>query len=173
MTEENAIEPVTRPFLERLIGALKLDPTVFEEVEHDEGALPQAAGVVALAAVARALTGGGVVAGFVAGFVGWVVATALIWLIGVRIFKHTSDFLELLRTLGFASAPQIVLVLVALPLGPLSALIALAVLAFSIAAFVIAVRQALDVTTGRALLVCVLAFVLNVAVGFVLAGLGL
>jgi hypothetical protein len=175
MTEEQVSVPASRSFLERLVAALKLDPTVFEEVEHDESALPQAAAVVALAALARALMGagvegaGGMVSGLVAGFVGWLVATALVWFVGVRMFKHTSDFGELLRTLGFASAPQIALVLAVLPLGPLRALLMLAVFAFAIAAFVIAVRQALDVTTGRALIVCVLALILNVAVGFVLA----
>ncbi len=168
---------VTRSFVERLIGALKLDASVYEEVEHDPQALGQAAGVVALASLARGLASagvagaGGVFGGILAGFVGWVLGTLIIWLIGVQMFRHSSDFPELLRTLGFASAPQIALVVAILPLGPLSALIALAVLGVSIAAFVIAVRQALDVTTGRAVFVCVLALMANLSLGIIFAPL--
>ena len=44
-----------RSFGERLVGAIKLDATVYEEVEHTPDAMGQAAGVVALAVVARSL----------------------------------------------------------------------------------------------------------------------
>jgi hypothetical protein len=152
-----------RSFGERLIGALKLDASVYDEVEHDPDALGQAAGVVALAAVAAALgslpVGGGraLLLTLVSSFVGWLLGTAIIWGIGVKAMGHTSDYPELLRTLGFASAPQILLVLSILPLGPLRIVLSLAVFALTLVAFVVAVRQALDVSTGRAVGVCLLA----------------
>ena len=82
--------------------------------------------------------------------------------------KHTSDYKELLRTLGFASAPQVLLVLSGIP--AVGGLIGLAAWLWSLAAFVVAVRQALDITTGRSVVVCILAVVLNMAcvVGLVL-----
>jgi hypothetical protein len=88
--------------------------------------------------------------------------------VGVYFMEHTSNYRELLRTLGFASAPQLLLVLRGIPL--LGGLIALAAVLWGLAAWVVAVRQALDVSTGRAVLVCVLAVVVNVAcmVGLVL-----
>ena len=153
-----------RSFGERLLGALRLDATVYEEVEHTPDALGQAAGVVALAALARALGVSGdagliegLIGELVGGFMGWLFGAAVIWLIGVKILKHTSDFQELLRSLGFASAPQLLYVLGALPLGPLAPVLVLAVLVLGVFAWVIAVRQALDVTTGRSVGICVLA----------------
>jgi hypothetical protein len=166
-----------RSFGQRLLAAFKLEADLYEEVEHDPGALAQAAGVVALAAVARGLVFmdapgfGGLLGGIVGGFVQWFVGTALIWAVGVWWFEYTSDYPELLRTLGFASAPQLLYVIAVIPLGPIQVIVALAVAALSVAAWVIACRQALDVTTGRALFVCVLALLLSIGLGIVFGGL--
>jgi hypothetical protein len=159
-----AYDGPARSFGERFVGALKLDAHVYEEVEHDGSALGQAAAVVALAALAQGLgtagAGGGLggaIGAIVGGFLGWVVATAVIWLIGVKLMDHSSDYLELLRTTGFASAPGVLMALGILPLGPLRAVLGLAVFVLSVIAYVIAVRQALDIGTGRAVVVCLLA----------------
>jgi hypothetical protein len=168
-----------RSFGDRLLGAVKLDAGVFEEVEHDTGAVGQAAGVVALAGVAQGLGAlqaagaGSIVAGLVASFSMWILATAIVWAVGVKIFEHTSSFDELLRTLGFAWAPQLLLVLGILPLGPLAALLWTAVLVLVLAAFVIAARQALDVSTGRALLICALGVLPAVIFGTLFVGAAL
>lgn len=159
-----------RPFGERLIGALKLDATVYEEVEHDANALPQAAGVVALAAVATAIghpaaEGLGMLGSIIGSLIGWAFSAGFIWIVGVRLFDHTSDYQEILRTIGFAQAPQMLMLLGILPI--VGALVMLAAAVWGLAAYVIAVRQALDVSTGRAIWVCVLAFglaVLSIAV---------
>lgn len=163
-----------RTFGERLFGALKLDATVFEEVEHDPGALGQAATVVVLAAVAQALAGFGVgglsaaASNLVGSLVGWFIAVGLVWLIGVVLFHHTSDYVELLRTLGFANAPGILLALAVLPWGPFLVVLQLAVFVLSVVAWVIAARQALDVGTGRAVWICVLAQLVPFAVAALL-----
>ena len=44
-----------RPFPDRLVAAIRLDPTVYEEVEHDEEAMGQAFWIVVLAALAQGL----------------------------------------------------------------------------------------------------------------------
>ncbi len=166
-----------RSFVERLTGALMLDASVYEEVEHDTSAMGQAAGVVALGAVASgigAMAGAGVsgvFGGVLMAFVGWALGAAVVWLVGVQMMGHTSDFPELLRTLGFASAPRILAVLGIIPI--LGIVANLAVLALSLVAWVIAVRQALDVETGRAVLVCVLAFMAQIAIGAILAVFGM
>jgi hypothetical protein len=167
-----------RSFGQRLIGSLKLDATVYEEVEHRPEALPQSVLVVALGGVAeglafiRLLGVGGIVSGIVSGFLGWLVATAIIWALGVRLLGHTSSFQELLRTLGFASAPRLLLVIGLVPLGPLYPLLRLGVTVLTVIAFVIAVRQALDVTTGRSVFVCVLAILATAVVAVLLGGPG-
>jgi len=161
-----------RSFGERLLGALWLDAGVYDEIEHDPSALPQAAGVVALGALAAGLgspaAGGGVglMAGLVAAALGWLASTAVVWLVGVYWLEHTSDYPELLRTLGFASAPQMLMLVGIIPLlGWLAALVSWA---WGLAAFVVAVRQALDVTTGRAVAVCLLALGVWIALSLVL-----
>ncbi len=45
-----------RTFWERFYGALTLDATVFDEIEHDPKGVGQAAGVVAIVAVAWSMT---------------------------------------------------------------------------------------------------------------------
>lgn len=163
-----------RSFLARLRGAMLVDASVYEEVEHDHGALPQAAAVVALAAVAGALAqpfGVGVVRSLIEAFLGWGIGTGIVWALGVKLLGHTADYPELLRTLGFGQAPRIFLLLAVLPLGPLRGVIALAAFALSVLAWVIAARQALDVTTGRAVAICVLAFGVTVVISLMLPGL--
>ena len=166
-------------FGERLVGALRLDSATYDEIEHDSGALGQAAGVVLLGAVATGIGApgadgaGGLVGGLFGAVIGWALSAAVVWLVGVKLMDHSSDYPELLRTLGFASAPQIAMVVGVV--GFLAPLVAFAVALWGLAAYVIAVRQALDVETGRAVLVCLLAFgikVLAVLLLAMLAGIG-
>ncbi len=100
-----------------------------------------------------------------------MIGAAVVWLVGVQMMGHSSDLPQLLRTLGFASAPGVLRVLGIIPLLGWIAVLAAAIL--SLIAWVIAVRQALDVDTGRAVLVCVLAFIAQLAIGVVLATMGL
>ena len=84
-------------FGERVIGALKLDSAIYDEIEHDPDALGQAAGVIAIAAVCSGIGGaagggGAIVSGVVGAFLGWIVATAIVWGIGVRAMGHSSDY---------------------------------------------------------------------------------
>jgi hypothetical protein len=166
-----------RPFPDRLLAALRLDATVFEEVERDQEAIAQAAAVIFLSSLAQglgaidapsipALLGG--LAGIVAaGFVGWIVTSGLIWVIGVKFMGCTSDYGELLRTLGFASAPKVLLLIGVVPLGVASYALGFAVTVLSTIAAVLAVRHALDVTTGRAIVVCVIAMVVSFGIALV------
>lgn len=165
--------PSQRSFGERLVAALKLDASVYEEVEHDRDALGQAAAVVALAGVASALgalgaVGAvGILGAIVLSFAAWLVWSGLVWLVGVKLFSHTSDFEELLRTLGFVAAPQLLYAIGIIPWAWLHGLIAVVVAVMTLVAFVRCVRQALDVDTGRALFVSLLsiaAYVLLAAV---------
>ena len=154
-----------RSFAQRLVAALKLESSLYREVEHDRSALAQAAGVVGLAALATALGAAGVVGvggmfgGILSAFTTWLVWTALVWVVGVKVFDHRSDFEELLRTLGFVAAPQLLYGLAILPLPLWHVLLGLTVLVMTLIAFVRALREALDVDTGQAVLVGALAVV--------------
>lgn len=152
-------------FVRRIIRALALEPELYEEVEADSAALVQAASVVILSSLA---TGVGVlgdspaemIVGTVGALVSWVVWAGTTYLIGTRILpapRTKSSLGELLRTTGFATAPALLRVL-----GWVSGLWGLIFLLTSVwmlAAFVVAVRQALDYkSTLRALGVCALGF---------------
>lgn len=165
-----------RSFVQRVVAVLKLDASVYEEVEHDPGALGQAALVVILASFASALAAlgivgvRGVIGGLVLSAIIWLLWTSLVWLIGVKILDHSSDFEELLRTLGFVAAPQLLNVLQVIPVGFVQVLVTLAVAVLTTIAFVQAVRQALDVDTGRALGVALLAVFTYLLVGWLFSG---
>jgi predicted neutral ceramidase superfamily lipid hydrolase len=166
-----------RTFSERLFAALKLESALYEEVEHDPQALAQAAGVVALAGLASALAGLGVLgpvallSGLLSAFVAWVVWSTVVWVVGVKLFDHTTDYEELLRTLGFVAAPQLLYVLAILPFTVWQALVGLVVLVMTGIGFVRATRQALDVETGRALVVAALGLLLYLAIAAVFGAL--
>jgi hypothetical protein len=157
-------------FVQRMIGAAKLDPAAFEEVENDRTATPQALGVVVLASVAGGLAMGdgvrGLVVGTIAGLIGWLVWAWLIHLIGTRWLPEAetkADTGELLRVLGFASAPGILRVIGILPF--LATLVLAVTAIWTLIAVVVGVRQALDYTsTGRAIGVCLIGWLVQIAI---------
>jgi hypothetical protein len=140
--------------IDRMKGAAMLDVATYEEVEADTSATAQAGMVVLLAAIAQAIGGighggAGIIGGALAALVGWVIWSGITYLIGDKLLGGTATWGELLRTLGFAQAPQVFAVLAILPLvgGLVRAVVAIWVLI----AGVIAIRQALDFSTGKAI----------------------
>lgn len=157
-------------WVNRVIGAAKLRSATYEEVEADRSANLQALGVVVLSSVAGGLSmaqsgGPSIAIGIVAALVQWVLWAALIWLIGTKFLpgpETRSDIGELLRTIGFAAGPGVIRILGAIPVvGIVFRSIAWL---WMLAAFVVAVRQALDYrSTWRALIVCALGVLVSFA----------
>jgi hypothetical protein len=157
-------------FLQRMVRAARLDAQLYEEVEADSSATGQAAAVVVLASLAAGIGGigpsgvGGVVIGSAAALLGWVVWAVLTYYIGTKILPEPqteADIGQLLRTLGFASAPGVIRFVGFIP--GLGALLAIVSAVWMLAAMVIAVRQALDYeSTGRAVGVCLIGFFVQV-----------
>ena len=161
-------------FVERMIGAARLDVHTYEEVEADTGATSQAMGVVVLAAVAAGIGAareggaGGMVIGTVGALVGWYVWALVTYFVGTRILPAPATRTtvhEVLRTTGFSASPGLLRVLQLVPgLGTLFALVASL---WMLASMVVAVRQALDFeSTGRAVAVCLIGFVCYAGVWF-------
>ena len=74
-----------------------------------------------------------------------------------------ADLGQLLRTIGFAASPGLLLALGIIPL--IGAIISFVVQIWMLVAFVIAVRQALDYTsTVRTVVVCLIGWILMVVV---------
>ncbi len=153
----------------RMLRAALLDVDTYEEVEADRSANGQAVAVVVLASGAAGLgslenngwAGIGIITA--AALAGWWLWAGLTLLIGTRILPGpatVADLGELLRTLGFASAPGVLMVLALIP--PIAWLVYPACGLWMLVAMVIAVRQALDYEGGggtlRAVAVCAIGF---------------
>jgi len=159
-------------FQQRIVGAMRLQAATFEEVEHDTTTTVQAALVVVLASISSGIAfvwyGGlsGVASNAVWALVSWALFASLLWIIGTKIMpgRNTeADIGQLLRTMGFAQAPGLLAFLGVIPV--LGWFIWLAVLVWTIAATVVAVRQALDYEdTTRAVVAVVMAFVVALIV---------
>jgi hypothetical protein len=151
----------------RMIGAMQADVKTLSEIEADPTAMGQAVTVIVIAGVASLIGNffrSGVVAG-VAGLVGslfgYALFSFLVFLIGTKLMPEPAtkaDFNETFRVVGFAAAPGVFNVLAIIPfIGPL---ISFVVAIWSLVVAVIAVREVLDYSnTGRAIIVCIIAFV--------------
>lgn len=149
-------------FGERMLGAATLSVPVYEEVEHDRTATRQAAGAVAIVAVAGAigsfsLGGAGIVGAVLSAFVGWYIWSAVTLFVGTQVFRGTADMGEMLRTIGFAQAPGVLYVAGIVPL--LGGLVQLFVGIWMLVCAVVAIRQALDFTTGKAIATAMIGWV--------------
>lgn len=153
-------------FHQRVVRAALLDPHTYEEVEADREATPQAAAVVVLSAMAAGVGGlenhgvGGIVWHAAAQVIGWWIWAWIAYLVGTRLLPgpHTqADHGELLRTLGFSSAPGMLRVLGLF--GPLAGVVFLICGVWMLVTMVLAVRHALDYAGfGRAIAVCAIGF---------------
>lgn len=154
--------PRRRSMADRMIGATLLRSDVYEEVEADRDATKQAALVVGLVAFASAASGvrggaGAAVVAILSAYVGWLLWSGITYVIGEKLFRGTATWGELLRTIGFAQSPGVLYILAAIPL--VGWLISLPVMIWILVAVIIAIRQALDFGTGRALLTAVVGFI--------------
>ncbi|MFO8009618.1 MAG: YIP1 family protein [Dehalococcoidia bacterium] len=163
----------------RMIRAARLDVELYEEVEADTTANIQALQAVIVASVASAL-GSGFLAireeglvwfaawlplSLISSIIGWLIWSGLTYLIGTTILRgpHTSaTYGELLRTIGFANSPWVLGFFIFIPF--LGGLIYFIVWVWAIIAGVIAVRQALDFSTWRAIFTTVAAIIPYIAI---------
>lgn len=165
---------------ERLIGAARLDTRIYEEVEADKSGTPQAMLVVVVSSIAggvgmagfEGFSAGSLVGGTVASLIGWAAWAVLTYVIGTKFLPEpqtSSDVGELLRTTGFAAAPGLIRVVGVVP-GFASIVLAIAAF-WMLAAMIVGVRQALDYTsTGRAVLVCLIGWLLSIAIALLIGG---
>ena len=161
-----------RSIVDRMRGAALFDVPTYEEVEHDTTATGQAAIVVVLAAVAAGIGnvfrgGPGILAGIVASLLGWVAWSGITYFVGTRVFKGTATWSELARTLGFAQAPGVLMLLAIIPL--LGWVVRIAVGLWMLGTGIVAIRQALDVDTGKAVMTALLGWLAMVVISMVFA----
>jgi hypothetical protein len=178
--------------INRVVRAAMLDVDLYEEVEADTTLTQEALMVVILVSIASGIgsflagvIGGeigaavlGLILGVVMGVLGYYIWAYVTYFVGTNLFEGTADVGEMLRTLGYASGPRVLSVLAFIPcLGPLAGLVGAL---WALVTGVVAVRQALDFDTGKAILTViigwVIVFIITIVVSVVLgagaAGLG-
>ncbi len=169
---------VRNSLVQRLIGAAALDVAIYEEVEGDPTATSQAFLIV----VASSLAAGVGARGFAdvttadallysgIALVAWAAWALVTFEIGARLMPEPQtrvDVGQLLRTIGFASTPGLLRVLGVMPAVALPVFVVTSV--WMLLAMIVAVRQALDYRSTRtAVAVCVLGWVLAIAIALVL-----
>ena len=140
--------------LARMLGAARLDPHAFEDVEHDSGATLQALLVVVIVSVAGGVGGllsgegdivRGVIFGVIRGVVSWAIWAGVAMLVGTTILKTPNtraDWGQVARGTGFAQTPGIFSVLVFVPFA--GSILSFAIFLWQFMAMLIAIRQTLD-----------------------------
>lgn len=137
-------------FINRIYRAIKIDVELYEEVEKDKSATIQAGIVVVLSSLAA---GVGALQMGVSNFLmapfmsllSWYVWAYVIYFVGVKLFgdsKTKSNHGELLRTIGFSSAPGLIRVFGITP--DLMTVTFIGSAFWMLACMVVAVKSALD-----------------------------
>jgi len=180
MQEEDLMTvPGGNTFTQRMIGAARVDAAIYNEVEHDTTATGQAAGVVAIVAVCSAIGGvssgaQGMIAAVVAAVGGWLIWAGVTYLIGDKLLGGTATWGELLRAVGFAQAPGVLYLLAVIPF--FGWLVRFAVGIWILICGIVALREALDFSTGKAILTAVLGWLamgMVTAILFAMTGVGI
>ena len=158
-------------FVNRIIRACKLDISLYEEVEADNSATFQAALVVVLSSLAAgvgalSLGASNFLMAPILSLISWYIWAYLIYIIGAKFFPEENtkaDHGELLRTIGFSSAPGLIRVFGFTP--ELMSITFIGGGIWMLIAMIVAVRQALDYkSTWRAIGVVVIGFLVQAIV---------
>ena len=166
---------MSKSLISRMIRASRLEVDLYEEVEADTTATWQAFQAVIIASLASSLGFGilslrieggtsflgGLALGLGMSIVGWLAWSLLAYWLGTTIFKgpETSATVgELMRTIGFSNSPRVLGFLLFIPI--LGLVINFIVSIWALVAGVIAVRQALDFSTLRAIGTCVVGWII-------------
>ena len=137
-------------FLNRIFRAIKIDIELFEEVEKDKNATFQAGAVVVLSSLAAGvgsihLGASNFLIAPALSLLSWYVWAYVIYFVGVKLFggiKTKSNHGELLRTIGFSSAPGLIRVFGITP--ELMTVTFIGSAFWMLACMVVAVKAALD-----------------------------
>ena len=153
-------------FFNRVFRAIKIDVDLYEEVERDKSATFQAGLVVVLSSMAAGvgalqLGASNFLIDPVLSLISWYVWAYIIYFVGVKLFpdKNTkSDHGELLRTIGFSSAPGLIRIFGITP--DLMTVTFIGSAFWMLACMVVGVRAALDYTSlWRALGVVIVSWI--------------
>ncbi len=169
----------------RILRAAKLDKTLYPEVKPNEALTNEAITVIILAIVAGAIGSffGNLIAGYSFGgaIVNLIVSGLILRAIAIGLFifacqwlsqamyKGTATLKEMIRTLGYAQGPAILAIFGFIPV--VGWLVSLAGAILALIATVIAVRETEGFDNTKAIVVCVIAFIIEIVILFVIGGI--
>ncbi|HEX5216188.1 MAG TPA: YIP1 family protein [Vicinamibacterales bacterium] len=167
-------------FQNRVIGALTLQASTYEEVENDASATSQAAIIVVAAAVLGSLGsllygfGMGIILGPIFALIGWVIGSFVVMFVGTKLLpgKNTSaDLGQMLRVVGFAQSPALFNLFSIIPI--LGFLVLFVTWIWGLVTMVIGVKAALDYDdTMKAVIVCLIAWAIMFVCALIAAIVG-
>ena len=165
--------------VDRILRAIRLDFTVFREIAEDQAAMTEAAIIVVVVSLLSAI--GTFIASLLAevGFgralldffstwlifgilLGWILWAVLTYFVGTLLFQGKTDIPEMMRVLGYANAPNLLGIFGFIPCA--GWLIALAGWILSLIAGVIAIREAMEFDTGKAVITVLISWVIAFAI---------
>jgi len=137
-------------FINRIFRAIKIDLDLYEEVEADKKATLQAGMVVVLSSLAAGigaiqLGASNLILAPILSLLSWYVWSYIIFFVGVKLFpdpQTKSNHGELLRTIGFSSAPGLIRIFGFTP--ELMTVTFIGSAFWMLACMVVAVKSALD-----------------------------
>lgn len=168
----------SQALIDRMVGVAKLDVGTYEEIERDTNATAQAALVVVIASLAGGIGSlredgiSGLIGGTIAGLIGWAVFSVFVYFVGTRLLATQAteaDAPQVMRVLGFAYAPQILTVFGLIPI--LGAIVSLIASIWFLVTSVVAIRQALEMSTGRAIATGLIAIIVQAIVMAIIAAI--
>lgn len=182
--------------LDRMFRAAMLDPLVFDEIKEDRDAMLQAVQVIMIVIAIGVVStivqsvnapeelgvqtdlSTNIATSAATSVLGWLLWAFLAYLIGTGVFSGSGSYVEMLRALAFAQSPSVITIL-AVPLvfvpfagAVLGGLLTFAAALWVLVVNVIATRQTLGISTGKAtittIVIAIAVIAITIAVTFVL-----
>lgn len=179
--------PPMHSFVDRIVGAIKLDRPIYDEVRRDPSAMMQAAGIVVVTGLLSGISQfadirgrsfevddrtyevtnsffGPLAAGIaiaVLGLVFWVITAVLYRFVGTKLLGSPEtgiQWQEVARPLGFASAPSLLLILTPIPV--LGFIIGSILWIWTLASQIVAMSETFRVSKWRAFFIIVVSALL-------------
>ncbi len=162
--------------VDRVMRLIKMDFSVFKDIESDPAATTEAVIIVAVSSFLKPIGSANgaqhatrsFIGAVIGGLLGWVVWSVATYLIGKSVFKGGGTLEQMLRVLGYASAPNALGVLSFIPC--LGWIAGLAGFLLMVIAGVMAIKEAMDVDLGTAIGVVIVG---AIAMGIVFVAIAL
>jgi hypothetical protein len=160
--------------VDRIMRVFRLDASVFREIADDQNAMTEAAIIVVVVTLLSALGGavgaliggasaGRAIVGFIVAWIlgilfNWILWAIITYFVGTTLFQGKTDIPEMMRVLGYANAPGLLGIFGIIPcLGWIAALVGLVL---SLIAAILAIREAMEFDTGKAVVTAIVGWII-------------